>query len=128
VSTTAPSAAAGVWTAAAAANVLAAVVVLLLFVLACVETAQRQPMTTGFDETAHASYVAHIQHTGDAWPALETMRLLDPQTFEFTSKPNYLNHPPLFYALLAALGPRLEGRRRGRFGKARFLQYAQAAC
>ncbi len=37
------------------------------------------------------------------------MRLLDPQTFQFTGKANYLNHPPMFYALLAALGPKLEG-------------------
>ena len=37
------------------------------------------------------------------------MRLLDPRTFEFTSTANYLNHPPVFYALLALLGPTLEG-------------------
>jgi len=57
------------------------------------------------------SYVEHIRtDSGDAWPALETMRLIDPQTFQFTGEANYLNHPPMFYALLAALGPRLEGR------------------
>jgi hypothetical protein len=67
-------------------------------------------VTTGFDEPAHASYVAHIQQTGDAWPDLKRLRLLDPHTFEFTGEPNYLNHPPLFYALLAAIGPKLEGR------------------
>jgi hypothetical protein len=54
--------------------------------------------------------VAHIQETGNAWPALDGMRLLDPQIFHFTGAANYLNHPPLFYALLAAIGPRLEGR------------------
>jgi hypothetical protein len=37
------------------------------------------------------------------------MRLLDPHSFEFTGKATYLNHPPLFYVLLATLGPRLEG-------------------
>ena len=31
-------------------------------------------------------------------------------SFQFTGEANYLNHPPLFYALLAALGPTLEGR------------------
>ena len=38
------------------------------------------------------------------------MRLLDPRTFQFTDQPNYLNHPPEFYDLLAWLGPKLEGR------------------
>ena len=38
------------------------------------------------------------------------MRLLDPHSFEFTGEANYLNHPPMFYALLAVLGPTLEGR------------------
>jgi hypothetical protein len=37
------------------------------------------------------------------------MRLVDPQTFQFTGKVNYLNHPPKLYALLALLGPTLEG-------------------
>ena len=38
------------------------------------------------------------------------MRLIDPQTFQFAGEANYLNHPPIFYALLAAIGPKLEGR------------------
>jgi hypothetical protein len=59
---------------------------------------------------AHASYVAHIQHSGDAWPDLTSMRLIDPQSFQFTGEANYLNHPPPFYDLHAVLGPRLEGR------------------
>lgn len=87
-----------------------AAVILGLFVLAAVFSAARKDITQGFDEVAHASYVAHIQHSGAAWPALEDLRLVDPQTFRFTTETNYLNHPPLFYALLAALGPRLEGR------------------
>jgi hypothetical protein len=57
-----------------------------------------------------AAYFAQIQKTGDAWPDLTHLWLLDPRTFEFTAKPNYLNHPPLFYALLSAIGPKLEGR------------------
>ncbi len=111
MSTTATSAASGAWTAPAIANLLVAAAILVLFALACVASTMRMDdVTTGFDEPAHASYVAHIQHTGDAWPALENMRLLDPQTFQFTGEPNYLNHPPIFYALLAAIGPKLEGR------------------
>ena len=45
-------------------------------------------------------------------PSLNSMRLLDPRTFQFTDQPNYLNHPPEFYDLLAWLGPKLEGRPR----------------
>ena len=93
-------------------NLLVAAAILGLFVFACVGSASRQDVATGFDEAAHASYIAHIQHSGVFWPALERMRLLDPQTFHFTAAPNYLNHPPPFYALLAAIGPELEGHPR----------------
>lgn len=99
----------GAFTAPATTNLIAAVVILVLFVLSSVLSAARKDVTQGFDEVAHASYVAHIQKSGNAWPALERMRLLDPNTFQFTDTANYLNHPPLFYALLAALGPKLEG-------------------
>lgn len=93
----------------APSNALVAAVILGLFVLAAVVSAARKDITQGFDEVAHVSYVAQIQHDSDAAPALPTMRLLDPRTFEFTGAANYLNHPPIFYALLAHLGPRLEG-------------------
>ena len=72
-------------------------------------SAVRKDITQGFDELAHASYVANLQATGETWPALERMRMLDPQNFEFTGAANYLNHPPVFYALVAALGPTLQG-------------------
>jgi len=93
----------------AATNLFAAAVIFALFVLASVVSAERKNVTQGFDEVAHASYVAAIQHDGDAWLALERMRLVDPTTFQFTGQSNYLNHPPFYYALLAFLGPRLEG-------------------
>ena len=73
--------------------------------MAAAVSAQRKDVTQGFDEVAHLSHVAHLQNTGEMWPALETMRLLDPQNFRFTSEANYLNHPPPFYLLLAKLGP-----------------------
>jgi hypothetical protein len=110
VSTTATSAASGEWTAPAIGDFLIAAAILGLFVLACVASTARKDVTTGFDEPAHISYVAHIQKTGDPWPALQSMRLIDPQTFQFTNEHNYLNHPPIFYALLAAIGPKLEDR------------------
>jgi hypothetical protein len=109
VSSTPDYAAPGALTVPAAANFFVAAVIIGLFVLAAALGAERKDITQGFDEVAHASYVAHIQHTGDPWPALENMRLLDPQTFQFTGNANYLNHPPPFYALLAAAGPKLEG-------------------
>jgi hypothetical protein len=95
--------------ARAPGNGLVAAVIVGLFVLAAVVSAARKNITQGFDEVAHVSYVAQIQRDGETAPALPTMRLLDPRTFQFTGAANYLNHPPIFYALLARLGPRLEG-------------------
>jgi hypothetical protein len=110
VSSTPAYATPGALTAPATTNFFVAAVILGLFVLSAALSAERKGITAGFDEVAHAAYVAHIQHTGDAWPDLKAMRLIDPQTFQFTAAANYLNHPPPFYDLLAALGPRLEGR------------------
>ncbi|HEY5127986.1 MAG TPA: hypothetical protein VIJ35_11965 [Bradyrhizobium sp.] len=84
-------------------------VVLLLFVVAATLSAIRKDVTRGFDEVAHASYVAHLQHSGEAWPRFEDMRMLDPSSFEFTSEGNYLDHPSPYYVLLARIGPSLEG-------------------
>jgi len=95
--------------ARAPGNGLVAAAILGLFVLAAVVSAARKDISQGFDEVAHVSYVAQIQQSGDAAPALQTMRLLDPHTFQFTGAANYLNHPPAFYALLARLGPALVG-------------------
>jgi hypothetical protein len=105
-----PAYAAPVLTVPAAANFSIAAAIFALFVLAAFLSAERKDVTQGFDEVAHASYVAEIQHSGNVWPALQDMRLLDPNSFQFTGQANYLNHPPVFYALLALLGPRLEGR------------------
>jgi len=110
VSSTPAYATPGALTAPATTNFFVAAVILGLFVLSAAFSAERKGITAGFDEVAHAAYVAHIQHTGDAWPDLKAMRLINPQTFQFTAAANYLNHPPPFYDLLAALGPRLEGR------------------
>jgi hypothetical protein len=94
----------------ATTNFFVAGIILGLFVLSAALCAERKDITAGFDEVAHTAYVAHIQNSGEAWPDLNAMRLLDPHSFQFTAKANYLNHPPLFYDLLAALGPRLAGR------------------
>jgi hypothetical protein len=90
-------------------NALVAAAIVGLFVLAALVSALRKDITQGFDEVAHVSYVAQIQHSGEMAPPLETMHLLDPRSFRFTAAANYLNHPPMFYALLALLGPTLEG-------------------
>jgi hypothetical protein len=110
VSSTPAYATPGALTAPATTNFFVAAVILGLFVLSAGLSAERKGISAGFDEVAHASYVAHIQHSADAWPDLKSMRLLDSQNFQFTGETNYLNHPPPFYDLLAVLGPRLEGR------------------
>lgn len=94
---------------AARSNFVAAAVIFGLFVLAALLSAERKDITQGFDEVAHASYVAQIQRSREAWPAFDSLRMLAPKTFAFTDEANYLNHPPLYYALLAVLGPDLEG-------------------
>jgi hypothetical protein len=94
---------------AAKANRLVCAFVLLLFVAAATLSAVRKDVTRGFDEVAHASYVAHLQHSGETWPAFEDMRMLDPSSFGFTSEANYLDHPSPYYVLLARMGPTLEG-------------------
>jgi hypothetical protein len=109
VSSTGTYAQSGPSVARAPGNALVAAAMLGLFVLAAILSAARKDITQGFDEVTHVSYVAQIQHDGEAAPVLETMRLLDPRTFQFTGAANYLNHPPMFYALLALLGPTLEG-------------------
>ena len=112
--------------ARAPGNALVAAAMLGLFVLAAILSAARKDITQGFDEVAHVSYVAQIQHDGEAAPVLETMRLLDPRTFQFTGAANYLNHPPMFYALLALLGPTLEGHPQALFAD-RLIDIAIAA-
>jgi hypothetical protein len=86
---------------------VASVIIVLLFIFGAAGSALRKPITQGFDEIAHISYVAYLQTTRPSWPHLEQMRMIDPDTFEFTSEENYLNHPPIYYWLIAALGPEI---------------------
>ena len=53
-------------TAPVSANLLAAAAILGLFAISAVLSAP----APGFDELAHISYIAHIQSTGNLWPAL----------------------------------------------------------
>lgn len=126
MSTTAAQPALGRRTIPAAGNLLVAVAILALFVLACADSAARRSITTGFDEPQHISYVAQIKATGNPWPALDSLRLIDPQTFKFTATPNFLDHPPIYYALLAAIGPPLEGHPQAVFAY-RMLNVAMVA-
>lgn len=91
------------------ANGLIGLFILLLFIVTATFSAIRKDVTVGFDEVAHASYVAHLQSTGDTWPDFSSLRMLDAKTFHFTSEANYLNHPSPYYVMLARLGPALEG-------------------
>jgi hypothetical protein len=86
-------------------SLVASTIIILLFILGATGSAVRKPVTQGFDEVAHVSYVAYLQTVHPLWPQLEQMRLIDPVTFKFTAEANYLNHPPFYYWLIAALGP-----------------------
>src|ERR1700730_16568952 len=90
---------------AAKANWLVCAFVLLLFVAAATLSAIRKDVTLGFDEVAHASYVAHLQHSGETWPAFEDMRMLDPSSFGFAGEANYLDHPRRIMCCWPALVP-----------------------
>src|ERR1700730_18624900 len=81
----------------------------LRFVGGATRSGTRKEVPFGFDAVAHSSYVAHLQHSGETWPAFEDMRMLDPSSFGFTSEANYLDHPSPYYVLLARIGPTLEG-------------------
>jgi hypothetical protein len=84
-------------------------VVLLLFIAAATLSAIHKDVAQGFDEVAHASFIAHLQHTGEFWPAFAELRMLDPSSFHFTDELNYLDHPSIYYWVLAHIGPSLEG-------------------
>jgi hypothetical protein len=59
-----------------------------------------------FDELAHLSYAAAIAQHGLSGLDLFTIRLLPPNLApEFTSEPNYLNHPASYYLLLRPFLP-----------------------
>ena len=95
--------------AASHADRRAYIIILLLFIAAASLSAIRKDVTFGYDEVAHVSYVAHLQSTHEIWPAFAEMRMLDASTFRLTDVPNYLDHPPIYYWVLAQLGPGLEG-------------------
>jgi hypothetical protein len=84
------------------------VVLLAVFVLSAVLAAIRTAPARGTDELAHVSYVAQLQKA-DAPHDLANLKLLDPNSFRFRPVANYINHPPIYYAALAHLGPQLEG-------------------
>jgi hypothetical protein len=84
-------------------------IIVVLFFLGAAGSALRKPVTQGFDEVAHLSYVAYLQTADRKWPGFEEMRIVDPMTFEFTADQNYLNHPPFYYRLIAILGPNILG-------------------
>jgi hypothetical protein len=95
------------------AEIRAAVLTALLLVVLLVPAlavALRKDVRDGTDEIAHLSYVAQLQQSGAAWLPLTELRLLDPNSYRLTATPNYLNHPPGYYLLLARLGPMIEGR------------------
>ncbi|KQW19414.1 hypothetical protein ASC80_18710 [Afipia sp. Root123D2] len=90
--------------------IAASIVIATLFTLAATGSALRKPVTQGFDEVAHLSYAATLQASPwPFWPGFARMHLIDPATFEFTAEQNYLNHPPFYYAVVAAIAPAIAG-------------------
>src|SRR3974390_1831753 len=77
----------------ARANGRVCIIVLLLFIIAAAASASWKDVTHGFDELAHASYVAHLQKSGEIWPIFNEMRMLDATSFHFTAEDTYPNHP-----------------------------------
>src|SRR5258707_7467042 len=67
-------------------------VVPLLFVLAATLAAVRKDVTRGFDEVAHASYIAHLPHTGEILPAFQDMPMLEPSSIRVNSELYHLHH------------------------------------
>jgi hypothetical protein len=88
----------------------ACIIVLAMFILAATLATVRKDVTFVFDEIPHLSYVAYLQHSHEVWPTFSEMRLIDPSNFRFTNERNYLDHPSIYYWLMAWLGPDLEGR------------------
>jgi hypothetical protein len=78
-------------------------IALLIFTGRCLVVAWLAPFPNAYDEQAHFSFARHVLESAEAWPRLADLRLVDPAAPErWTGQPNYLNHPPVFYALLAA--------------------------
>jgi hypothetical protein len=76
---------------------------LTFFVLHCLGFAWFGAFPNPYDEAAHFSFALHVLQTGDLLPAFADLRLIDPETVTgWTDRPNYLNHPSGYYALLAA--------------------------
>jgi hypothetical protein len=75
---------------------------LAVFVFTAVLLAVREPFPTALDELPHYSYVATMAQAPALLPDYAAMRLVDPaRPPRFTDKPNYLNHPALYYLLLS---------------------------
>ncbi len=86
-----------------------ACILVAAFVVASAVVAFRKDVRDGFDEVAHVSYVADMQRLATAWPRLTDLRMLEPDGFRFTGDPSYINHPPIYYFVLARLGPSIVG-------------------
>jgi len=77
--------------------------VLTLFVVRCLGFAWFGYFPNGYDEAAHFSFALHVLQTGDVLPAFADLRLIEPESVaSWTDRPNYLNHPSAYYALMAA--------------------------
>ncbi len=79
-------------------------IALLVYVARVLAVAVAGPFPIPFDEHAHLSYVLHLAAGSPLLPDLDAMRLVDLGNFaRWLDQPNYLNHPPGFYWLMALL-------------------------
>lgn len=65
--------------------------------------ARTHPLGTGFDEIAHLSFVVAVRDHPTLFPAWGTYVLLDPLGGGWTSTPNWIAHPPLYYLIASPL-------------------------
>jgi hypothetical protein len=52
------------------------------------------------DEQGHISYAMHLAQAANYFPSLTEMQLYDFTRMQWSSEPNFINHPPLAYHLL----------------------------
>lgn len=68
-----------------------------------VKVALSVPLSTAFDEWAHYSFLRAFLAHPTPFPDRDSLRMLADDLIGWSSEPNYITHPPLYYALMAPL-------------------------
>lgn len=72
-------------------------------VTVCILAAHELSFLRGLDEPAHVSYALEILRTGSLFPDIASIRLLEPDLSGLDQALNYINHPPVYYWIMAAI-------------------------